>query len=286
MGTSSSGSGAGGSNPLVPSWIPPVIPPQQAGETDSNDQNQNDDSKVPDRNPMAPVPAPAGNRFKVPKEDFNKFVRSGGRDTSALKQSLKGYARSAGGRTSVLATRMRPSAVRIVNFYNAVNAIRENGLSSALIEFNLGSYVDKSLLETLSALSDVIFSNAGELYEDTQDDSITQLAYANTVVRVCEGGEINLDTITNDQIEIMTAIFIEETIAQRVICDIGNKLTDLESNVETLLQIEENAYQIINGLVRTQIMPEITATQRSESKDLNSKIEEIYRIAFDALAGN
>ena len=59
----------------------------------------------------------------------------------------------------------------------------------------------------------------------------------------------------------------------------------MESDINKLLEIESNAYQIINGLVRTQIMPEIIATQRGNNKDINKKIENIYRVAFDALGG-
>jgi len=83
----------------------------------------------------------------------------------------------------------------------------------------------------------------------------------------------------------MTAIFIEETIAQRVINDIGNKLTEINSKISDLVQIENNVYQIISGMVRTQIMPEIKVTQRGDRTHIETSIENIYRIAFDALAG-
>jgi hypothetical protein len=294
MGTSSSGGGAGGSNPLIPSWIPPIdttLPPtgddansDNQGEENNNGENETD-QPVPDRQQPIAVPEPGTNRYRQPKSDFNKFVRSGGQDKQAFSNAVRGYSRSTGGKTQVLARRMRPSASRVASFFDAVNAIKNNGLTATLKIFNLSSYENKSLLDTLSALSDVIFRDNGELYENTQDDSITKLAYANTITRVCEETALDLNNLTNEQIEVMTAIFIEETIAQRVICDLGNKLPSLESDIEKLLDIENNAYQIINGLVRTQIMPEIIATQRGNDKDLNKKIENIYRIAFDALGG-
>ncbi len=290
MGTSSSGAGASGSNPLIPSWISPVIPQgggseesadNQNGETESDQNNK----KTPDRISLLPVAAPGGNRYRQPKIDFNTFVRSGGTDKTAFSRAVKGYSRRGGGGSSVLARRMQPSSTRIVDFYNAINTIKQNGLSTALQQFNLTTYIDKPLLETLSALSDVIFVNNGNEYEDTQDESITKLAYANTVTRICEDANIDLDHLTNEQIEVMTAVFIEETIAQRIICDLGNKFSELESDVTVLLQVEENAYQIINGMVRNKIMPELIAAQRGASNALSIKIEEIYRIAFDALGG-
>ncbi len=291
MGTSSSGGGASGSNPLIPSWISPVIP-QSGSQGDGSgnqdgqsDSDPNNNPKTPDRQSLLPVAPPTGNRFRQPKSDFNTFVRSGGSDKGAFTKAVKGYSRSGGGGSQVLARRMQPSATRIVDFYNTINTIKQNGLNNALQQFSLSSYEDRPLLDTLSALSDIIFENKGKLFEDTQDESITKLAYANTVTRICENPNIDLNSLTNEQIEVMTAVFIEETIAQRVICDLGNKLPELESDVNNLLQIEENAYQIINGLVRTKIMPELIATQRGDKKDLDARIEDIYRIAFDALGG-
>lgn len=291
MGTSSSGSGAGGSNPLIPSWIPPMENPTtdsnsdaQNDQNDVNDQGGNEQSEpVTDRQQPISLPAPNTNRYRQPKVDFNKYVRSGGKDSDALKSALKGYSRSAGKRTQVLARRMGPSASRISSFYEAINAIKNNGLSATLKIFNLSYYENQPFLDTLSALSDFIFKENGEAYENTQDDSITKLAYANTVTRICEEEQLDLNNLTNEQIEVMTAIFIEETIAQRIICDLGNKMPELTNDINALLEIENNAYQIINGLVRNQIMPEIISTHRGEGKDISKKIENIYRIAFDVL---
>lgn len=290
MGTSSSGGGASGSNPLIPAWIPPIgNPPSQDPVEDNEDQGDGGNRPVPDQKPPDAIPVPvtvaSPGRYRQPKSDFNKFVKSGGADKSAFSSALKGYSRSGGGSTQILARRMRPSAIRVGNFYGAINTIRDEGLPVALRVFNLTTYENKSVLDTLSALSDIIFQDRGEAYENTQDDSITKLAYANTVTRICEEIEIDLNNLTNEQIEVMTAIFIEETIAQRVICDLGNQLPSLETNVEKLLEIEDNAYQIVSGLVRNNIMPEIIASQRGESKDLDAKIENIYRLAFDALGG-
>lgn len=295
MGTSSSGGGAGGSNPLLPTWIPPFPPPNQPeppvppdpDNTPPEDGDRPDSIPQPER-PIPPhvaEPIPDANRYRQPRRDFNKYVKSGGTNTQALKDSLRGYSRNAAGNTKNLARRMRPSAGRVADFYTAVNTIKSSGLQAALNSFNLTAYANKPLFEILSALSDEIFKDKGNLYDNTQDDSVTRLAYANTVTRICETENISLESLTNEQIELMTAIFIEETIAQRVICDIGNTLTELETDITKLLEIENNTYQIVSGLVRNRIMPEIIASQRGGSTDIEQKIENIYRIAFDTLGG-
>ncbi len=315
MGTSASGGGAGGSNPLIPSWIgggggglppapqpqPPPGPPQPGnndgdmgeqgndndnGNKGNNNDTGNDNSAQQPAGPQDMLSPPTGrNRYAGPRRQFNKYLRSGGTDSVALKKAFTGYSRHAAGGPRQMARRRQPSASRVAAFYEVINTVRERGKEQALIQFNLGSYQDKQLLDVLSALSDVIFLDTGKIFEDTQDDSITKHAYANTVVRICELDGIDLDHLTNQQVEVMMAIFIEETIAQRVINDIGNNLTENNTNISELVEMENNIYQIVSGLVRNQIMPEIIATQRGDRQQLETKIENIYRIAFDAIAG-
>lgn len=312
MGTSSSGSGAGGGNPLIPGWIggggPPAPTPPPQPQPDNQNQPNQGNGNGPQNQPNQPpnngngpdqqtpsIPAPSvggvsvvggGNRFTGPRRQFNKYVRSRGADASALKNALKGYSKKAAGSTSGMARRMQPSAIRVSSFYETIDTIKRRGLVAALTDFNLTAYANRPALEVLSAISDVVFRDTGRSYENTQDDSLTKAAYSNTVTRICEESpDINLDTLTNEQVEVMMAIFIEETIAQRVINDIGNELTETVNDVEELVKMENNIYQIVSGLVRNQIMPEISATRRGDQQDLERKIENIYRIAFDAMAG-
>lgn len=314
MGTSASGGGAGGGNPLVPSWIgggnspapapPPPDPdndpgtPDQSdngndtgnqnnnGNNDTSSQGGNSNSQNQQGNSSAQSDSGGNsNRYRQPRIQFNKFVTSGGQNRSALKSALKGYSRNAAGGTGQMARRMLPTISRVAGFYQTINTIKDQGKGAALRQFHLGSYENKPLSEILSALSDEIFKDTGKIYEDTQDDSITKHAYSNTVIRICELDEIDLNNLTNQQIEVMTSVFIEETIAQRVINDIGNLMTEKSTDVKQLVELENNVYQIVSGMVRNLIMPEIIATQRGDKTNIENKIENIYRIAFDTLGG-
>ena len=130
MGTSSSGGGASGSNPLIPSWIPPISNPPRQNPDDNQDQGDSGNGPVPDQKPPdaipAPTPLPNNGRYRQPKSDFNKFVKSSGKDKSAFSNALKGYSRSGGsGNTQILARRMRPSAIRVANFYGRFKQIMD-----------------------------------------------------------------------------------------------------------------------------------------------------------------
>lgn len=310
MGTSSSGGGGGGGNPLIPSWIDngglpapqPSLPPEgdqtdqsAPGDGTSDAENPGENNEVPQPNgdsESSNNPSSAGtetgsnNRYTAPKKQFNRYCRSGGRDTTSLRHALRSYSRTAAGSTTALARRMLPSASRVAIFYETIDTIRRRGATTALTEFSLTEYVNQPLLDTLSAIGELVFSDTGKVYEDTQDDSITKVAYANTVMRICEDApDMDLNDLSNEQVEVMMAIFIEETIAQRVINDIGNQYTETLVDIEALLEIENGIYQIVKGMVRNQIMPEISATRRGDRQSLERNIENIYRTAFDAMAG-
>lgn len=300
MGTSSSGSGGGKSNPLIPSWIgggglPPAPLPDKPNDNDGDPQNDdsttNPDIENPNNEPFNPEqipnqPTESNNRYIAPRRRFNRYARSGRTNVEAAKQALRTYSRTAAGSTTNLAKRMRPSAGRVANFFDAIQSIRTNGVTTALSEFNLIQLQNRPALVVLSAIGEYIFRDFNSAYENTQDDSITKAAYANTVTRICEQDpNLDLNQLTNEQIDVMMAIFIEETIAQRVINDIGNQFTELSTDINELLEIENSLYQIISGLVRTQIMPEITATRQSSRNNLEKNIENIYRIAFDVIGG-
>lgn len=310
MGTSAPNGGPKGSNPLIPDWIdgdglPPAGPPPEdnppndddnnTGDKDTSDEgndygredNEGNLPVLPAARPQIPPvpPQPVANRYREPRIQFNKYLRSGGQNTDALKSALRSYSRHAAGGTGRMARRMAPATNRVARFVSVLSDVSANGRNTALTRLNLGDYTDRPLIDVLSALTDVIFADSGLPYEDTQDDSIVKQAYANTVNRIASEGDIDLDNLNNEQIEVMTAIFIEETIAQRVINDLGDLFAKSIPNVAELIKIEEEIYQIISGLVRTQIMPEIIATQRGNRADLNRNIENVYRTAFDAMAG-
>lgn len=305
MGTSASGSGASGANPLIPAWIdqgglPAVLPPQEkhrengAGDANDSDEGEssagesNNNNQVGDTSSSgagAQNPVNNSKRFQGPRKEFNKYVSSGGSDNAAIRSALKGYSRNASGGTQRLARRMRAATSRMGTFYDVVDGMKRRGTSAVLSEFNLETFQNKPIVEILSAFSDIIFSDTGKIYEDTQDDSIVRQAYSDTVIRISEIDGIDLDNLTNEQVEVMMAIFMEETIVHRVINDIGNGLTGKNPDVQELVRLEENIYQVVSGLVRNQIMPEIIATNRGDKTGMENKIENIYRQAFDVLAG-
>ena len=289
MGTSASGSGPRPTTPLIPNWIPDSenLPPDNGNYDDTADNtpitNPADQLTNPSESPVEENNVKVANRYYEARKLFSSFSKNRSSNHDAFKDSLKSYVRKGGGGSSTLAIRMRPSVARISRFHNVINTFREEGAAAALKSFNLDSYNNRPLLDVLSALTDIIFDDSS-IYNNIQDDSITKLAYTNTINRIVEIEGIDLNSLSNENIEVMIALFIEETIATKVICDIGISLFKTVQNCEEIIEIEETAYQIVSGLVRNKIMPEIIATQRGLVHGIEKSIENIYRIAFDSIA--
>ena len=285
MGTSASSSGPRPTTPLIPNWIPDNQgPPNNSPETDDSgdrpDTDEASDNTVDNSDTISEIP----NRYSEARTKFTSYSKNRSSRSDVLRDSLRSYVSKGGGGSSTLSKRMRPSTSRISRFHSIINTFKAQGFSEALKSFNLESYNNRPLLDVLSALTDVIFDNSN-LYNNIQDDSIAKLAYTNTINRIVEIEGIDLDTLTNENIEVMIAIFIEETIATRVICDIGTSLFKTVQDCQEIIEVEETTYQIISGLVRNQIMPEIISTQRGLAQNIERNIENIYRIAFDCIAG-
>jgi hypothetical protein len=282
MGTSKQGTGPRPATPLIPDWIPDQNDPTPLPEPDQ--PAEPGDPQPPEVPPTPPEPEKPENRFAEARNRFASFVRdhSAG-NRGAIHDAFRSYVNKGGGGSGTFSKRMRPAAARVSGFVNVMDTIRE-GLDGALDFLNLSEYKDKPLLEILGALTDVIFNEEND-YANIQDDSINKLAYAQTIVRIVSEENIDLDRLNNENIEVMTAIFIEETIATRVICDIGQMLFRKDKPSAEIIDIEESIYQIVSGLVRVDIMPEIIATHRGNKDGLEKKIENIYRIAFDCIAG-
>ena len=290
MGTSSSGKGPRPTTPLIPGWIadalelPTIAPESLDSDTGSENSPETGEEVASENTPTDNQTVKDSNRYLEARRNFTSFSKNTVTGTSALRDSLRSYVKRGSGGSSTLAKRMRPSASRISRFHSVVNTFKEQGAAEALKTFNLEQYSDKPLLDVLSALTDVIF-DATNPYNNIQDDSITKLAYVNTINRVVEMNEIDLDTLTNENVEVMIAIFIEETIATRVICDVGTSLFKAKTNCKEIIEAEETIYDIVSGMVRNQIMPEIKASQRGLVKNIEKSIQNIYRIAFDCIAG-
>lgn len=267
MGTSANRTGPKPSVPLLPDWI---------DEDDLNGDESNQDQVDTEEEEEGQRPS---NPYNQSQRGFSQVVRSG--DFSGLERVLKNYVSQAGGGASTAARRMGHSSRAIGRFGGILADIQRNGLEQMLTRLELKSYADKPALQVLSALMDHVCGTSALL-----DDVVTRQAYAMTITRlVSDMPDLDLASLTEAQICEMMAIFLEESIVYRLICDVGRSLTTATSNPARAIEVEEKLYQIVNGLVHSRIVPELMG-KMADRTNLNRELQRIYRISFQSIIGS
>lgn len=279
MGTSANRKGPKPSIPLLPNWMDEAPADGNPDEQPEHSDDEGDpDSEGGDESPNPTEPLP-GNRFNQSQRGFQKAVKSG--DTSGLKRVVKNYVSQGLGKTRNAAQRMSRSGGAIATFGTVLSDIRQNGLDNTLTQLQLGQYVGQPALQVLSALLVHVCGSSALL-----DDAITKEAYKETVTRIIdESPDLDLENLTEAQTSEMLAIFLEESIVYRLICDIGRSQTVATSDPARAIEIEQEIYQIVNGMVHSSIVPELTKAM-ADPANLNREIQRIYRVAFDAISNS
>lgn len=271
--------------PLIPDWILPALPDQEAEQENDQEQSENeeqesdsesesDQSNSDEQNNTTDT----SNRFLKSQREFRSAVKGRNINRGLITRVLKNYITRAGGGPKTMARRMQRSSWAIARFGEILSNVRNSGLESELRRLNLRQYENRPILDVLSALMDEVCGTGAVL-----DDAITKQAYANTIVRINdENLGIDLDSLNQNQIAEMLAIFIEETIVYRLICDVGRSLTTATSDVQRSLEIENTLYQVVNGLVHSVIVPQLQNSLQNIN-ELNKEIDSIYEIAFNTI---
>ena len=279
MGTSTNRNRINPNIPLIPAWIPDEPLPEN-DETEEADDNDIESDEVEENEPQPEQPTinDSNNRFYQSQRAFKRAINSTTDRKGALTRVVKNYVSKAGGGSSNMAKRMRRSSSAITRFGGFLSDIHQNGLEQALKGLQLDQLVNKSAVEILGALMDLV-CGVGALL----DDAITKQAYAQTIIRLDEENpNLDLKSLNESQLCQMMATFLEETIVYRLITDIGRSLTVATFNVEESRQIEETLYQIVNGLVNATILPKLQEKIKN-IETLEKEMDKIYQIAFKSI---
>jgi len=296
VGTSANRRGPKPSIPLIPDWIEP-LPPEEEPANEPIDPQQEPiepaeepfptDDAVDSDEPASPpqpaeedvaqptVPLPA-NRFNTSQRGFQKAVKTN--DFSGLRRTIKNYVAQGLGGARTGARRLSRSGRAVASFGAVLGDIRQQGLAATLNRLNLGRLVGQPVVTVLSALMTHVCGVSALL-----DDAITREAYADTITRVvADMPDLDLEHLTEAQAGEMLAVFLEQSIVLRLICDIGRSQTVATANPTNSLRVQQELYQIVNGMVHSSILPELTQSM-ADPANLNREIQRIYFVALNAI---
>ena len=289
MGTSTNRRGISPATPLLPDWLDEVEEdedengdePAEDGDSEDEEPDQpeqpgEDDAPVGQPAPDDDNPDIPSNRFDASQRGFRETVRTG--TSTRLGRVVKNYYRHALGGPKRAAQRMQSSRQAVARLGGVLSDIQQQGLTPVLTQYNLAQYAGRPVVEVLSALMEVVCGTSSLL-----DNAVTKYAYTQAVVRIIdENPALDLNSLTGAQVAEMMAVFLEESIVYRLICDVGRSLTVATSNPVQALQAEEQLSQIVSGLIRSTIVPELQkATQ--DKATIARNINRIYRIAIKTI---
>ena len=242
MGTSASSSGPGGGVPLVPPWVP------QAGESgDKAKQN------------AAPGELAPPARFANARRGLGKFARSG--DSEALRRGLSHYTSKGLGGAGGAARRMGGAATRSGVLLSALGGLSDKTVAPSQLGFDTAGLEGRSAREIIDHVARFVSPSDG-----TQDAESSQRA-VNAALSdlLAEDPDLDIASLTRDQIDWVLERHIMYEIVQRIELDVGKaiigKAPSPASAIERMKEMREYVEESVAAAFRA---------NRSEGRELEA----------------
>jgi hypothetical protein len=296
MGTSNSYRGSGGSKPLIPSWLSDgdgggpdgsqPAPAPQFSITDGGGSANPLPGVLPSTNgvgvpaaPTLPPIPPSGDprRYTSARNNFTRFVSSGGRDRSSLGRALSKYVSSSSGGSRNAARRMavsRRSTAQLAGVLNS--AIFGNG-SAALSSIGLEGLAGRPIEEIFLGIMEVVCPDGGSI-----DDSIAREAFVETIVDLAENGITDFDTLNAAQVQTILELNVAHAIEARLCNDIGSQSIILPQDANAAADIQEQLFEFVERSVSDAFTANQVGTSMTEEQ-VTRTIDTVYEQAYSIL---
>lgn len=257
MGTSTSNGGQKGNTPLVPSWL-------------DDEDNQNNNLLPPQGDPE---------RFRVPRNNFTRFINDGGRDTHNLHKATSQYVKQSLGGAKNATTRLgaaKNSTVRLVSIFNGfVN----KGIAETSQKYGLGELIGKSAKEVFLHIMDFVCPDGGSI-----DEGIARSSYIETLVTLSDLENKTIENLTDVEFLTFTQTYMTNVIQERLVNDIGNKTISLPDDISQVEFIQQQIKDYISGAVSDSISALNLGIKNIDSFQTQKIVENVYEKAYNILA--
>lgn len=224
MGTSKSSTGAPSGVPMVPSWVPDPVPPDDAGDGTADDQGNPDNPDqqqqgapppLPNAPPVA-VPLAPRARFGPARTSLGRYSRS--RSGDDMRRGVGHYVSKGLGGSGSAARRFGGAARTAGTLYGALSAAAAGQPSAP------GSPLDPALLAGRSA-NDVMDAvvEAVRPVDGTQDAESSRRAIHNSLSELLERfPDADLLNLAEEQRLFVIERYLAADVYNRVDLDVGN----------------------------------------------------------------
>jgi hypothetical protein len=298
MGTSNSYGGSGGGKPLIPTWLsdgggsdgpqpPPAGPAQKPQQlTPGGDGVANplpavlpsvNGVNVPTPPTRPPVP-PAGDprRYTSARNNFTRFVSSGGRDRKSLGRALSQYVSNSSGGSRNAARRMAVSRRSTAQLAGILNSAIGGNAPAALRSIGLDRLVGRPIEEIFLGIMEIVCPIGGAI-----DESIAREAFVETIVDLAESGITDFGALTAAQVQTILELNVAHAIEARICNDIGSNSITLPQDAREAADIQAQLFEFVersvsDAFVANQV--ETTMTQEQVTSTIDSVYEQAYSI--------
>jgi hypothetical protein len=280
MGTSNGNRGQDGRTPLVPSWLPadaplPLPQPQPTPPATAPPPPVPMTPAIPIFPPLPPIAA--ADRFTAARNNFSRFVGSGGSDRRSLGRALSQYISTGAGGSRVAAQRMgssRTSGAQLAGFLS--NAVA-NGPREALRALNLQNLAGRPIEEVFVGLIDYVCPEGGSL-----DEGIAREAFIETIADLADNGVVNFDNLSVDQMQTILELYATHAIETRLCNDIGTNAITLPADAAQAASLQRQLLDFVRRSVADAITRAreamLTLTPERVSAFVTRVYEEAWRV--------
>lgn len=284
MGTSNAYGGAGGGTPLIPSWLQGDGKDAAGpGPGDGDGSQSLSPGGLPPAVPPAPAPRPAAppgapDRFTSARNNFTRFVSSGGSDRRSLGRAVSQYVSKSAGGSRRAAQRMGSSRGTGAGLIQFLNDASVNGVHQALRTLNLDSLAGRPIEEVFAGLADYICPEGG-----TIDEGIARDAFIETIADLAAAGITDIDALTSDQIQTVFELYVAHAIEARICNDIGTKIVTLPTDPRAAERVQAQLRDFIRRGVSDAISAVGINVQSLAPDSVLGFVNDVYQSAFEVL---
>lgn len=265
MGTSTHNVGQKGGTPLVPSWL------QQLDENMQNETPQGiNGNQIP--------PIGDWDRFTAPRNEFTRYINSGGRDGSLGRKSVSNYISKSLGGSSNAARRMGAARSSVARLLNIAGAFASGGTRVVEQYLSIENLSHKTASDAFIAITDFICPDGGP-----QDEGIARSAYISAIEESPEIASIKFEDLTAEQIMVIVERTMANAIFSRITNDIGNKIILLPQDRTTSDWIIVQMKEYVKGAVSDALANLDVQIGNIRQGDSLRIVDQVYKEAFDIM---
>ena len=278
MGTSNAYGGASGLTPLIPSWLDDEPSSVDGAASSPSDGQEPPDVPLPPQAISYPPKLGSSDRFQSARNNFTRFVTSGGSDRKSLGRAVSRYVRKSTGGARRAATRMGSSRRVGAGLVGFLNNASENGAIQALSALDLDTLVGRPIEEIFSGLIDNFCPDGGSI-----DEGIAREAFVETIADLAAAGVTDIDHLSFAQVQTVFELYITHTIEARICNDIGLKVITMPSDPQAAELVSTQLREFIHRGVSDAIQNTEIAIHAINATDQMEFVLGIYESAFEIL---